>query len=53
MLLTERELQEQLHVSRLFIYNYRKRGMPVVRLGDKLVRYRLDDVVDFLERSCR
>ena len=52
-LLTENELCEILRVERLFLYRCRKRGMPYIRLGSKLVRYNLDDVVSWLNENSK
>ena len=44
-LMTEIELCEVLKVCRPFLYESRKQGLPYIRLGDKLIRYDLDQVM--------
>lgn len=51
--LTERELCELLKVKRVFVYNCRKQGMPCVRLGVKLIRYNLDEVLRWLNERAK
>lgn len=48
-LLTEKQLCDVLHVSRVFLYLCRYRGMPYVRLGEKLVRYDYEKVMAWME----
>lgn len=48
-LLLESELCDILRVDRLFLWRCRQRGMPYVRLGTKMVRYRLEDVLEWLK----
>lgn len=48
-LLLENELCDILRVDRVFLWRCRQRGMPYVRLGTKMVRYRLEDVLDWLK----
>ena len=38
-LLTEKEAMETFKLKRHMLYTLRERGMPIVRLGEKLVRY--------------
>ena len=44
--LTEKQLCECLSLTRPFLYNCRRLGMPYVRLGSRLVRYNFDEVID-------
>lgn len=46
-LLTENELCDVLKVGRVFVYRCRKQGLPFIRLGDKSLRYNLDDVLQW------
>lgn len=46
-LLTENELCNVLKVGRVFVYRCRKQGLPFIRLGDKSLRYNLDDVLQW------
>lgn len=39
MLVTEKELCEILRVDRSFLWSWRQKGMPFVRLGKKIIRY--------------
>lgn len=47
MLITEKELCTRLNVERVFLWNCRKRGMPFVRLGPKIIRYDYDKVLQW------
>lgn len=49
MLLTEKELCEQLKVERVFLFKCRQKGLPFVRLGPKLIRYNYDDVISWFD----
>ena len=53
MLLRERELCEKLKVKREFIYKCRNKGMPCVKLGNRTIRYRLQDVLVWFEENNR
>lgn len=48
-ILTEKELCELLKVESVFLWKCRKNGMPYLRLGSKLIRYNLDDVLAWFE----
>lgn len=48
-LLLENELCDILRVDRVFLWRCRQRGMPYIRLGAKMVRYRLEDVLEWLK----
>lgn len=50
---TEKELCEILSVTRQTLVALRKRGMPCFLLGTKLVRYDLQEVLDWLKESGR
>lgn len=51
-LLTEQELCSALKVERVFLWKCRQDGMPFIRLGAKIVRYDLDEVLKwFLESA--
>ena len=50
-LLTSAQLAELLQVDRILLWKLRKRGMPYKRLGNKLIRYNLDDVMEWLEKE--
>lgn len=47
MLITEKELCKTLKVDRCFLWSCRQKGMPFVRLGSKIIRYNLDDVLQW------
>jgi len=48
-LLTQRQLQEELQVTGVTLWQYRKRGMPYVPLGSRCVRYSLPAVMEWLD----
>lgn len=48
MLLTEKELSAKLRVSRDTLINYRKMGMPFLRIGSRTIRYEWDKVYQWL-----
>ena len=52
-ILTERELCEVLSVTRQTLVSLRKCGMPYFLLGTKLVRYDLQEVLDWLKENGR
>ena len=47
-LLTEQELCSTLKVERVFLWKCRQDGMPFIRLGAKIVRYDLDEVLELV-----
>lgn len=49
--LTEKQLCECLSLTRPFLYNCRRLGMPYVRLGSRLVRYNFDEVMAWFEKQ--
>lgn len=49
--LSELEVCEKLGVSRVFLYQCRLRGMPYFRLGSKVIRYNLDEVLEWFEKQ--
>jgi len=48
-LLTDKQLQEELQVERVYLWRKRKEGMPYYRLGSRTIRYSLSDVLGWLE----
>lgn len=50
-LLTEQELCSVLKVERVFLWKCRQDGMPFIRLGAKIVRYDLDEVLNWFCES--
>ena len=46
-LLTEQELCSALKVDRVFLWKCRQDGMPFIRLGAKIVRYDLEEVLEW------
>ena len=46
-LLTEQELCSALRVERVFLWKCRQDGMPFIRLGTKIVRYALEEVLEW------
>ena len=51
--LTEKELAREINVSlsKLRQDRYKGKGFPWVRLGDKAIRYRLTDVLEYLKEQ--
>lgn len=50
-LLTEQELCSALKVERVFLWKCRQDGMPFIRLGAKIVRYDLGEVLNWFRES--
>jgi hypothetical protein len=50
-LLTTRQLQAELQVCPATLWSYRKQGMPYFVLRGRTVRYRLPDVIQWLEEQ--
>ena len=50
-LLTEQELCSALKLERVFLWKCRQDGMPFIRLGAKIVRYDLDEVLNWFRES--
>ena len=48
---TERELCSVLKVNRVFLWKCRQKGMPCIRLGSKLIRYDLSEVLAWLKEN--
>ena len=44
-IMTEKELCEFLKVDSVFLWKCRKQGLPHLKLGTKIIRYNLDDVL--------
>ena len=49
-LVTEKELQSILKVSRQTLFDWRQQGMPYIKFG-KPVRYELDKVLEWLSKK--
>ena len=47
-LLTQKQVMEELQVSGVSLWQWRKQGMPYVPLGARCVRYSLPDVMEWL-----
>lgn len=50
-LMNKRELAKALGVNPRTIYNYRKRGLPYIKLGARSVRYDFDEVVTWFRNQ--
>lgn len=50
-LYTPDELASYLQISRATIHRYTARGMPTVRLSKKVYRFRIDEVMKWLEEK--
>lgn len=48
--ITVRQLEEHLKVSRITIYQWRKQGMPYMKIN-KSVRFRLSDVIAWIDEK--
>ena len=46
--LTEEQLAKELSITRASLLSWRNQGMPYVPLGQRMVRYNLYDVLDWL-----
>lgn len=51
MFLTQDELCEILKVDRVFLWKCRKNGMPYYQFGPKIIRYTLDDVLNWFNEN--
>lgn len=51
MLLTEKELCDELKVERVFLFKCRQAGMPFIRLGSKIIRYDYDSVLKWFSND--
>lgn len=49
--MTEKELCEFLKVDSVFLWRCRKRGLPHIKLGSKMIRYDLDAVLLWFEEN--
>ena len=47
MLLTEKQICEELQIGRQTLRDWRKRGMPYLK-PDRIVRYNYDDVLEWM-----
>ena len=47
-LITDKELSKILIVGRVTLRKYREQGMPYKRLGEKLIRYDVEEVLEWL-----
>ena len=47
-LLTTEELCKMLKVSRVTIHNWRKKGLPCIKIG-KTIRYDYEEVMEWIE----
>lgn len=50
-LLTENELCKFLKVDRVFLWRNRKLGLPFKRLGTKIIRYDLEEVLKWINSN--
>jgi predicted DNA-binding transcriptional regulator AlpA len=48
--LTAKELEQMLSISRTTLYRLRKEGLPHKKLGHSTIRYDLVEVLDWLEK---
>lgn len=50
-LVTEKELCELLKVNNVFLWKCRKRGLPFYRLGSKIIRYNVEEVLKWFDEQ--
>lgn len=50
-LVTEKELCELLKVNNVFLWKCRKKGLPFYRLGSKMIRYNVDEVIQWFNEQ--
>ena len=50
-MLTDGQLCEVLSVTRPFLLKYRKMGMPCYVMGSRVIRYDLQEVLDWLREN--
>ena len=51
---TEQEVADLLHITRRTLYEERKRGnITFIRVGLRLIRYRDEDISDYIDRNTR
>jgi len=50
MILTEKEVAEKYKVSKVFLNQCRKKGMPFKRFGSKMIRYETDEIEKWINR---
>ena len=51
---TEQEVADLLHITRRTLYEERKRGtITLIRVGLRLIRYRDEDISDYIDRNTR
>ena len=48
-LITEEEMCFKLDVQRVFLWKCRKQGMPYIRIGERIIRYDYDEVLNWLK----
>lgn len=46
-----KELQDYLKISESTLFRFLKQGMPVLKVGKKINRFCLEDVVEWLEKN--
>ena len=49
--MTEQELCKLLKVDNVFLWRCRKKGLPHLKLGSKIIRYNLDDVLSWFSEN--
>lgn len=52
-LVTIKQLEELLQVSRQTIYDWRKEGMPYIQINGRSVRFDYDEVIEWLKSRSR
>lgn len=51
MYFTENDLCDFLNVTKVFLYRCRQKGMPFIRLGSRLIRYDLEEVLNWINSN--
>jgi len=51
IIMTEIQLLEKLKICKPTLYSMRKRGMPCIKVGNRLIRYDFADVIEWLKNN--
>jgi len=48
---TENELCEVLKICKVTLWQYRKQGLPCIRLGSRIIRYDMQEVLNWINKQ--
>lgn len=48
-LLKEKEVLDELRISRMTLWRWKQKGMPVKQLSSRITRYELDKILEWLD----